>query len=220
MSSFNFYISVPIADGAYSDFIDITSDVLENSVGNLKQKLASNEYDIGTIKFNKITVNLDNRKAKYSEANNPLSFFQSKRDESIIKITWDRNKQAISCGGLTCGFSYLSHPVEVYKGLLEDNTSKFDADSQVQTFNFLGTESIIGKTQVPYDDLNVLDDAETTIYNILNQASITKFLVVDQANITLSNNFIPDDITSLKNKKSLDALNEILFLGGGVLYIK
>lgn len=220
MSAFKFYLSVLEEGNIYSDFVEITNDVLESSVGNLKQMLASNEYDIGSIKFNKIKINLRNEKARYSEANNPLSIFNVKRDESIIRIDWDRNEDTIWCGNFPCGLSYLSAPITVYKGLLEDNSSKFDVEEQIQSFNFLGMESIIGKLQVPFSSLSVLDDAETTIFNILNQPQITKFFTVDQSNISVATNFTPDDIASLENKKSLEALDEILFLAGAVLYIK
>lgn len=220
MSAFRFYLSIPLDNGQYSEFEEITEDVLENSVGNLKQNLSSNEYDIGTIKFNKISVNLRNEKAKYSQANNPLSIFTTKRDESILKIMWDVNEDTIACGNFACGHTYLSHPVEVYKGFLEDNSSKFDADTQVQTFNFLGLESIIGKVGVNYSSLSVSDDMLTTIYNLLNQEKITKFLTVDPGNISVAHNFVPDNIESLQNKKVLDALDEILFLCGAVLYVE
>jgi len=220
MSAFTFYLSTPLNDGTYSEFEDITEDVLASSVGNLKQDLSSNEYDIGTIKFNKISVNLRNEKARYSEANNPLSIFTFKRDETILKIMWDRNADKISCGSFACGLTYLSAPIEVYKGLLEDNSSKFDSDEQIQTFNFLGLESVIGKVSVDFSALSVLDSVETTIYNILNQAKITKFISVSLSNISVNLSFVPDSIASLENKKCLDALDELLFLSGAVLYVK
>lgn len=220
MSAFKFFLSYPIGNGNYSEFEEITKDVLENSVGTLNQKLSSNEYDIGTVKFNKISVNLRNEEAKYSEANNPLSLFKEKRDESILKITWNRNVNAAYCGSTLCGLTYLTQDFEVYKGLLEDNSSKFDADQQVQSFNFLGLESIIGKTQVNFTALDVADDIETTIYNMLNQASITKFLTVDQSNISVNYNFTPDDLDPIKNKTVLEALDEILLLAGAVLYVQ
>lgn len=220
MSAFRFYLSVPTAQGEYSDFQEITEYVLESSVGRLTQKLSSNEYDIGTIKFNKITIHLDNKSALFSEVGNVLSMFTYKRDETILRITWDSNNQPIYCGSTPCGHAFLDAPVEVYKGLLEDNSSKFDAELQIQKFNFLGLASVIGKTQVPFSSLSVSDDIETTVYNILNQDRITKFMTVDQSNISVNLNFTPDVIAPLENKTCLAALDELLFLSGAVLYVK
>lgn len=217
---FKFFLSYPINNETHSEFIEITDFVDESSVGNLKQNLSSNEYDIGTIKFNKINVKLTNETSFFSEAENQLSVFTFKRDQSILKITWDINNHGISCGNFPCGYTFLSSPVEVYRGLLEDNSSKFDSDTQIQTFNFLGMESIIGKVQVDFSALSVLDDIETTIFNIINQSDITKILLVDQSNINVKFNFIPNDISELEDKKCLDALDEILFLAGAVLYVK
>lgn len=220
MSAFRFYISYPINNLEYSEFIEITSDLLENSAGNLKQQLSSNEYDIGTIKFNKISIVLDNQKGTYSEAINPVSIFTFKRDQTILRIDWDRNVDQADCGNCSPGFTFLSQPIEVYKGLLEDNSSKFDAENQTQTFNFLGLESIIGKTQVPFSSLSVSDDFNTTIFNILNQTEITKLLTVSQANINVGLNLVPDDIADLEDKKCLAALNDLMLLSGSVLYIE
>ena len=174
MSAFKFYLSVPKNAVEYTDFLDITDYVIESDVGNLSLNLASNEYDIGSIKFNKISVNLNNVSAKFSRAGNVLSLFTFKRDEAILKIEWDRNVNTISCGSFPCGLTYLSEPIEIYKGFLEDNSSKFDSDNQIQKFNFLGQSSLIGKTPVDFASLSngiLVNDA---IFNILNQDKIKK----------------------------------------------
>lgn len=219
MSAFKFFISYPLNNTDYSDFVEITSDALESSVRNLNQKLSSNEYDIGSIKFNEIKLVLDNQKGKYSEAINPVSIFNFKRDQTILKIEWDRNIEGAYCGNFECGLTFLSQPIEIYRGLLEDNSSKFDAETQSQTFTFLGLESIIGKTQIDFSALDVNDDFNTTIYNILNQDAITKTLTVDQANIDVALNLVPDDIGFLEDKTCLEGLNEILLLAGSILYV-
>lgn len=220
MSAFRFYISYPTNGTEYSDFIDITDDVYDNSAGNLKQNLASNDYDIGSIKFNKITLNLRNETGKYSDAINPLSVFTFKRDETILRIDWDRNFDAAACGSSPCGFTFLSAPVEVYKGLLDDNSSKFDATSQTQTFNFLGLESIIQKVPVNFPSLSVGDTLNTTVFNILNQTKIKQFLTVDISNINVDFDYLPDDISSLENKNCLEALDDILLITNSILYVK
>lgn len=220
MSAFRFFLSYPINNSEYSDFFEITDDVNDNSSSVLRQSLANNDFDVGNIKFSNINLVLDNQRGTYSEAINPVSIFTFKRDQSILKIEWDRNVEPAYCGSSPCGLTFLSEPIEVFRGILQDNNSNFDAETQTQRFTFLGLESIIGRVQVPFSNLSVSDDFNTLIFKMLDQDSIKRFITVDQANINCGLNLVPDSIDSLEDRKILDALNDILLLAGSVLYVK
>lgn len=220
MAAFTVSLSYPRADGSYSEYEDITRDVIETSIGTLKQALEADEFNLGKITFGNITIILDNSTARYSEAINAASLFPYKRDESRIKVTWNRNNYPAACGNTACGLTFLSHDLDVFEGLLEDNSTAFDTDSQTIKYKVLSLDSIINKTDTPFNNLSVLDDAETTLYNILNQVGITKFFNVSASNISLSYNFTPDDISILENTKCLTAVQEILNLGNAVMFVK
>lgn len=219
MAGFTVYLSYPIPDG-YSEFIDITEDVLESSLGAIKQKLESDDFDVGKITFDNIALTLRNEEATYSEASNPTSIFTIKRDQSIIKIDWAINSYGHSCGNSPCGLTFLSYSKTIFKGLLEENSAEFDVSTQNITFKVLGLDSIINKESTPFSSLSVLDDANTLVYKILNQVNITKFLTVDLVNIDCKNNEIMDTIAPLEGTNCLEALQEILFVANSIMFVR
>jgi len=220
MSTFTVSISFPFADGTYSDFEDITSDVVESSLGTLKQTLEANDLDIGKITFGGIKLVLRNETAKYSEAVNASSIFPLKRDESIIQIEWDRNEDGMHCGNSFCGHTFLSDNRVVFKGLLEDNVSSFEVDSQLQKFSILSMDSIVNKVDTPFSSLLLADTAEELLFKILDQVKITQFFTVDALNISVPNNIAMDDISSLENTDCLEAIQEILLIGNAIMFVK
>lgn len=220
MSVFRYYLTYPKSDMLYSSEIEITDYVIEGGSSNISQNLTNNEYDVGTIRFNKLSLKLVNSDGFFGEASSQLSVFEYKRDGSILRVEWDINPHGNSCGTAPCGYTFLSDPITIYKGLLEDNSSDFDETTQVQTFTFLGMESIIGKVQTNFSELSVSDSAETTIYNLLNQTKITSILTLDVSNINVDFDFTPDDISDLEDTTVLAAIERLLFLSNSVMYIK
>ncbi len=219
MSAFNVYLAYSTPTG-YSDYENITEDVIEKNFDSLKQNLEADEYNIGKITFDNISITLRNEHSKYSDASNPVSIFPYKRDETLIKIEWGRNSYPLSCGNTACGETFLSDVRTVFKGLLEDNSTKFDVLEQVVKFKILSLDSIINKVGTPFSLLNVSQDADTLLYNILNQTRITQFFTVSPSNINTSYNFTPDSIASLENTSCFEAIQEILLMANSIMYVK
>lgn len=219
MSAFNIFLSYPTAEG-YSPFLDITEDVVESSIGSIKQALESDEFDVGKITFDNLTLTLRNEDSTYSEAANATSIFSLKRDLSIVKIDWDINSFGRSCGNVSCGNTFLSGSRTVFKGLIEENSTAFNVETQNVTFKVLGIDSIINKETVPFSSLSVSDDANTSLFNILNQANITQFFTVDQSNINCKNNFIPDSIAHLEGQTCLEAIQDFLLIANSIMFVR
>jgi len=55
MAAFNIYMSYPTQEG-YSEWLDITEDCLQESIGSIKEVIESNEYDVGKITFSSINL--------------------------------------------------------------------------------------------------------------------------------------------------------------------
>lgn len=219
MAAFNIYMSYPTQEG-YSEWLDITEDCLQESIGSIKEVIESNEYDVGKITFSSINLVLRNEHSLYSDAFNPNSIFPVKRDTTKIRVEFDINSDTNACGWFYCGETFLSAPVTVFEGLLEESTAKFDVISQTVTFTILGLDSIISKVITPYSSLVLGDTADELVFKILNQTQITNFITVDAANINCSYNVVCDDITSLENKTCLESLQEILKLANSVLFVR
>ena len=219
MAAFNVFLSYPTSEG-YSEFIEITDDVLDSSLANIKQALESDDFDVGKITFDNLRLGLRNEDSLYSEAANASSIFPVKRDASIIKIDWNINSYPEACGNTPCGLTFLSTKRTLFKGLLEENSTTFDVSDQDVTFKLLGIDSIINKEDTPFSSLSVSDNANTLAFKILNQANITQFFTVDIANINCKNNFTPDDISSLEGTKCLESLQDILTLANSIMFVK
>lgn len=219
MAAFDVFLSYPTVDG-YSEFIDITEDVLEDSLNNIKQSLEDDDFDVGKISFDNLSITLRNEHAFYSEAANATSIFPLKRDQSIIRIDWAINSFGNSCGNSPCGYTFLSNSRTLFKGLLEENSAKFDVQTQNITFRILSLDSIINKEDTPFGVLDVNDDANTTLYNILNQPSITQFFTVDISNIDTKNNFIPDTIAHFDGTTCLESIQDILLIANSIMFVK
>lgn len=220
MAALTIEMSFPNADGTYTDFVEVTDDVLDNGLSPIKKVLDSNEYDVGTLKFSKFKLSLRNEHGAYSDAITAKSIFPHKRDETIVRVLWDRNEGGSDAGACECGLTFLDPPVEIYKGLIEDNSTKFSTSKQTIKFTVLGMDSIVSKVETPYASLVLGDNIETLIYKCLNQDKIKKFFYVSPTNINVKQNFICDAIESLEDRTVLETLNELLFLSGAVLYIE
>ena len=219
MSAFSVFLSYPTNEG-YSDFVDITGDVLQTSLSKIKQSLEEDEFDVGKITFDNIKLVLRNEDSTYSEASNATSIFELTRDRSIVRIVWDINSFGNSCGNCACGLTFLSAPRTVFEGLIEENSAKFDVRSQNVTFTVLGKDSVINREGTPFSSLAVSQDANTLLFNILNQTAITQFFTVDLANINCNNNFIPDSIAHLEGTTALEAIQDILLIANSILFVK
>lgn len=213
-------MSFPNSNEGYDDFIDVSDDVISNSFGRINQKLEADEFNVGKITFGNLKFVFRNEDSKYSEAVNPTSIFPFKRDKTIVKIEWSRNTHPPRCGQSPAGHTFLSREKVVFKGLLEDNSTNFDVDSQAITFSVLSMDSIIKNVDTPFSDLSVSDNAETLLFTILNQTKITQFFTVDAGNINVSNNFVPDDISSLENTTCLESIQEILKIANSIMFVR
>lgn len=219
MSAFNIFMSYPTVDG-YSPFVEITEDVLESSIGSIKQALESDEFNIGKITFDNLALTLRNEDSTYSEAANATSIFPLKRDQTIIKVIWAINSFGHSCGNVPCGGTFLSFERQVFKGLVEENSTVFDVETQNITFKVLGLDSIINKEPTPFNSLVLGDDANAMVYKILNQPRITQFFTLDMANIDVKNNFIADSIAHLEGTDCIESLQEFLLIANSIMYVR
>lgn len=219
MSNTRVYFSYIQADGTYTDFTEVTDDI-KGRVPDVVEKVDSNDYDVGVFRFADFGLMLRNEDGRYSEPSNPISVFPFSRDRTLVKVTWDSNLSPIACGSTPCGYSALDHELEIFRGLIEDNATKFDLEKQEIKFKVLGLESITKKVDVPFADLNIGDDLQTIFYKFLNQTEINKYFTVDIANILPGNNIVLDDLADLENITVLDALQLLLGPSNSILYVR
>lgn len=219
MARFRVYVKPFDQNGEYlDDFIEVTRDVV--SLKGVSQTLDSSEFDVGIFRNGGFGFILKNDEGKYSDVTNVRSIFRTKRADSIVRVTWDRNDFDLLCGFFNAGEEYLSEPVTIFEGLLSDVTASSTIARQEAEFRVLGYESLLDRALVPFTDIAAGDKFAEIIYASLNQASITNLLTVDIANIVPAVDLVTDTVEELENQTVKEMLEDVLLASNSVLYIR
>lgn len=200
------------------DFIEVTDDVLESSVASIRKEIDSTEYNAGVFKFSNITLTLSNEHGKYSDVEGTRSIFETKRTDSIVKITWNPNVDDVPIAGEMILAD--STDVVVFEGLISDEATTLNVGDQLIKFQCMGYESLFNRMEVPYGSLSAGDTFDEILLACLDQAPFNSLVTVSGANINAGTNSVTDAVASLENKTVKEALDELLVVGNAVLYIK
>lgn len=220
MGIFKTYIN-PFDDfGAYTDFVDTTSDTDLRSFSSIVQNIDNEEFNVGVFNFNNFTVGFRNDHGRFSQATDVESIFRFKRSDSIFKINW-RIGNPLIAGCFRVGIdSWVGEEVTLFKGLMVDDGSPTTVREEAVRFPVLGLESIFNRAEVPFGSISNGDLFSAAIYTCLNQTLITDLLTVDAGNITCGVDQTIDAKDDLENKTVKEALDELLLLSNSILYIK
>lgn len=221
MSRYRVYLKPYIGENVYADeFIDISDDVL--SINEISQELDNTTYDIGIFKNSGFTLTLRNDHARFSDSSTSKSMFKYKRQDTIVKVTWDYNNSPLKCGFFSCGNAVLGEEVTIFEGLLYETSGVSSIEDQKIQFRFSGYESLFDRISVPYSSITNGDFISDVFYTLLNQSGITSYLTVDAGNINPGLDFTIDDKTALENQTVKEALDSksLLLTSNSVLYIQ
>lgn len=218
MSRFRLYLKTFDALGNYNtDFQEITK--YAEKLGDVSLDTDSSEFQIGVFTNSNISITLDNREGQFSDVGQPASIFKYKRGNSIVKITYDRAEYKFLAGSAIAGESILNREVELFEGILNDDSTVENAKVQSMQFTLLGYESVFENEIVPFSLISAGQMVSDVIYAILNQANITQFLTVDLANIVPGLDQTLDNVTVFENLTVKDALNRLLNASNSVFQI-
>lgn len=219
MSHFKVYMKIFKKNGTYeADFRDITDFV--EKIGDISIDTDSSEFQIGVYRNSNVSITLDNKSGIFSDVGEPTSIFKYKRASSIIKITYEIQNDGPWCGTAICGDEFLSEEVEIFKGLVNDDSALEAVKDENVNFSLLGFESLFEQEIVPFSSISIGDNISDIIYASLNQATITNYLTISMSNILPGLDQAVDAVTSLENSSVKDALDTLLFLSNSVLYIQ
>lgn len=207
-------------DNYENEFLEITNDVIQSSLGSVNQSIENNNYNIGIFNYSNLSMSLRNDHGKYSDTLEPKSIFPIRRKGSIVKLTWEIQDRDSQCGVAICGEYRISPPVTLFEGLLDDDASTTDIDDQKFKFTILGYESLFSSTEVNFAEISNGQTVSEILYIILNQFNITNLLTILSGNILPSENVVIDLVESFQNTTVKKALDDLLFLSNSVLVIK
>ena len=221
MSQFRIYIKPFNTIGEYvANWTDVTSYVNESSISALNQTLDNDDFNVGLFNYNDFSLKFDNESGLFSDVDVVHSMFRYKRSNSLVKITWSIQAYPTQCGTAECGYEFINPEVEIFTGLINDESSGSDISDQKINFSVLGRESIFSKAIVPFTTISAGDYISAIIYKILNQAEITSILTISAGNINPGIDFQIDSITDLQNKTVKETLDNLLLTSSSVLYVK
>jgi len=106
MGTVRIYINPFDTTGEYTSYQDVTKYVKDKSAV-VKRQVDNNEYDVGVLTYNNLSLTFNNINGKFNEADNIQSIFDYKRSNSKVKITWEINTHPLYCGFVECGTYYL-----------------------------------------------------------------------------------------------------------------
>lgn len=224
MSRFRAYIKPFLDNGVYADdYIEVTDDLDFSSIGKIKQSLDNSQFDIGVFRFSSFAIDLNNREGRYSDITVSNSIFRYKRSDSLFRLDWAISEPPI-CGTAVCGGgaehgAVLAETLTLFEGLISDESSSFDLDDQMVSFQVLGLESVLSRALTPFSSISNGDLLSEILYACLNQTAITGVLTVSQSNIDLDVDITIDDNAWFEGKTVKQAVEQILLHGNSVLRI-
>lgn len=220
MANFNIrvYLKTFDYDGEYdSDFTEITKYV--QKIGDISIDTDSSDYQIGVFRTSNLKLVLNNREGLFGDVGTSETLFVFRRSNSIIRITYEYADDGPWCGVAEVNEEYLSEEVEIFRGLLNDDSFIQNAKDELVDFIVLGYESIFSTTQTPYSSLSNGDTVAAAIFTCLNQAEITDYLTIDLANINPGEDQAIDDVSFFENSTVKEALDQLLNDSNSILRI-
>lgn len=220
-NKWKFYIK-PFDDfGNYQpDYIDVTNDIMLESLGSINQDLDNTDYDIGIFRASNFNISLRNENGYYSDVGETRSIFKYTRSNSLIKITWQIEDEGPTIGIAMSESGYLSQEMDIFTGLINDDNLSMNIKDMSVKLTVLGRESIFPKVTVPFGTISNGQLLSVVLYNVLNQPAITQLLAVNQDNIVCGLDQTIDSISSLQNKTVQEGLNNLLLASNSVLTIR
>ncbi len=205
-----------IDDNTYSDEIDVSDRVEIGGIGAIKKSLDSADYDVGLFFFSDITLKGHNKDGYFNESDDVRSIFKSSRDLCKVRIVF--SEYVFERDGLLIT-SETENSTITFKGLLNEEATKLDVDSEAITFKVLSLDSVLRTTKIASSIITNGSMASDAIYKILNTPRITSVLNLDVADINPDFDFAIDDGSKFDNKSVKEKLNLLLIATNSILYI-
>ncbi len=220
MSRIRAYIKPFNSMGQYqADFIEVTDDL--EKISDITFDTDSGGYDIGVYRNSGLSISLNNSEGKYANVGTHNTIFGYTRNNSLVKITYDRSNELLTPVIADSMFNqFISDEVVLFEGLLNDDSLVEDARQASATFKVIGFEILFSQEKTNYSELVLGDNIEEVLYKLLNVAKITNLLTVSASNISVGLNQVLDSIESIFDKNIKPVLDDLLLLSNSILYIE
>lgn len=220
MANIRVYLKPFDSAGNYTaSWTEITDYVDLSTLSSISLSLDRGEYNVGVFRYSNMRMGVNNSTGLFSEPGQANTLFAFKRDQSQIRIDWEYGPAAYY-GFAEYGVDSYDSTVEIFRGLMSDESAEVGVASQRLGFSVFGLESTFEKALTPYSTISNGDLLSSVIHDCLNQAPMTDVMTVDAGNITCGTDVTIDDKTDLETKTVKEALDELLLISNSVLYIE
>jgi hypothetical protein len=222
VSAFRAYIRPFVSLGVYGEEIEVTDEIITQSVSAINQKIDQSEYEVGFFTFGSFAISFRNEKGKFLDAVEPSSIFQVKRDQSIFILRWTPGVRPPICGFATCGIATLGGEVEIFRGIIEDKATSLNFKNKTITFTILDIFGALSR--VPYDFATPLSSPTTrpifekAIQPLIDLGLITEIDESFYAEIFTT--LVIDEAVQFENKNCKEVLDIMLRTMNSVLLVK
>lgn len=201
-------------------YIDVTEYVSTESIGRLRESLDFNEFAIGIVRNDTIKLTVNNETGLFSEPGGSNSIFSSARQGSAVRISYRETFAAALSGIATAGSlttARMSPRVTLYEGVLSDESLTIDTENYTISFDVMSFLSVLDTVNIPATSL--AGTASGAIGTILDGSAFNTYCDGVGATISVPVDVTLDDVTSLDNKSSRQALSDLLVVTNSVLLI-
>lgn len=157
------YINPLIAPNLFGGYVDVSDDVDFSSIGSIDRNLDNTDYNIGIYRTSNISLTFRNDSGYYSDVGQPTSIFLYRRGGSKVKITWQQEQDGFKAGFFKAGNISCGPEIELFEGLLNDDSLTLDLSTREETFSLLGLESVLNGVGVNFAALTIAGQPLTLI---------------------------------------------------------
>ena len=204
--------------GVYSGWVDVTKDVVFDSLGQITENLDNTDFDVGIFRNAAVTFVVRNDGGKYSDVDNPHSIFRFRRTGTQFKLTWEVDPDC-NVEVADADSSWVSEEIDIFKGILNDDGAAQDLETSQISFSVLGRETLLDNDSVPFTLLANGNLFSAALYTVLNRPIMTALVTVSAINITCGTDQTIDDISSFEGMTLLEATQALLAASNSVMRI-
>ena len=181
--------------------LDITDRLIAGGLGQVKQRIESSDYVVGSFVYDSMRISLVNSDGRFSEGG---EHFPHGGGRTHVRL---RHTNAAT--GVT---------TTAFQGLVEEMSIKEDERRYTVKLEVLSLDSIINKTIIPAGEVRDGITFRNAMFEILNRAPINQFLNIDIANIMPLFDGIVDNGEWFSNRSAKEAMDSLLIAGGCYAY--
>ncbi len=191
----------------YGDEVEITEDVQDGSISNIKRKIFRSDGDIGEFGFGSFSFTVNNIQGKYSQEYDQRignTIFPFERDRALVKLQFydNDNNTAIS-----------------FEGLIDEERVREDVENEKVIIQVRSLDSILTKAPIVGGLINNEKLVSESVKAVLDRPLINTLLTYSDANINVGYDYEIDNSNFFQPLSAKEALDELMLTSKSILYI-